>query len=177
MNLWLIFDVLVPNVSSTIVGTFEPKKAWARFFRSQTFSVEKQFGCNKMLDLIFFSTNKKIGRFFFGQKDLARDIFGRELIWPKHFSTKNICGRKKFRMNICRPKNVSTKIKIRSKNVSLETSSVEKFSAEKLAVRIAEGGSNGGVRGWLPTPRSVRRYEKSTQTRHYMQKLDSIGVR
>ena len=52
--------------------------------------------------------------------------YGRRNFRPKNFSSENFFGRKLFR----------------SKN----------FSAENFAVRIAEGGSNGGVRGGREPP-------------------------
>ena len=58
-------------------------------------------------------------------------LVDRKIVRPKTFLVEKFVGRKCFR-----PKT---------------------FSVKNFAVRIAEGGSNGGVRR-LPPPRSVRRY-------------------
>ena len=79
--------------------------------------------------------------FFSAEKCFGRKNFGRKIFRPKKFSAENLFGRnffgrKRFGRTIFRPKF---------------------FSAEKFAVRIAEGGSNGGgPAGGGGPPGSVR---------------------
>ena len=85
---------------------------------------------------------RRYGRRIFRPKMFsAENIFGRKIFRPKNFSAEKLFGRK-----IVQPKNCSTKFVFRPKH----------FSAKNFAIRITQGGSNGGS----------HRREKSTRTDH-----------
>ena len=74
--------------------------------------------------------------------DTDGEIFDR-----KNFRTKSFLGEFFFDPKICRPKNVSVE-KLLGRKICLS----KKISVENFAVRIAEGGSNGGGPGGSGAP-------------------------
>ena len=66
---------------------------------------------------------------------------------PNFFLTENLPAENFFRLKNFRPKTNSAEKFSAETNLGRTVFRLKNFSVEKFAVRIAEGGSNGGVRG------------------------------